>query len=158
MTKRSILTLALSLGIVLTAAYGASAVAGDAGIIRVASANSVKATADKMAKILKKNGATVFARINHAAGANKVGKELRPTELLVFGNPKLGTPLMMQNQQMGLDLPLKALIYKAKDRKTYIAYNDPAYLSKRHGVDKPEKVLKKMAGVLKNVTAAAGKK
>ncbi len=158
MMKRSIVTFVLSLGIVFAASYGTSAAADDSGLIRVASANSVEATADKMEKILKKNGATIFARIDHAAGAKKVGKDLRPTVLMIFGNPKMGAPLMKQNQQIGLDLPLKALIYQAQDGKTYITYNDPAYVSKRHGVSQPEKVFQRMTGILKNVSAAAGKK
>lgn len=132
--------------------------AASEGVIVVPSANDVQATADKLDKVLRSKGITVFARLDHAAGAKKVGKDLRPTVLLIFGNPKLGTPLMQKDQRFGLDLPMKALIYQGPDGKTYIAYNDPAFLSKRHGVSEPAKVLQKMTGALKNFTAAAAAK
>jgi len=128
------------------------------GVVVVTSANDVKTTMDKLEKILTSKGITVFARINHAHGAKTIGQSLPPMELLIFGNPKLGTPLMQKNQQMGLDLPMKALVYEAPDGKTYIAYNDPAYLSKRHGVTEPAKVFETMTGALKNFTAAAAAK
>lgn len=137
---------------------GTPARADASGVIVVPSANDVKTTTDKLEKILISKGITVFARVNHTAGAKKVGKDLRPTELLIFGNPKLGTPLMQKQQRFGLDLPMKALIFKAEDGKTYIAYNDPAYLSKRHNVSEPAKVFQKMTNALKNFTAAAAKK
>ncbi len=136
---------------------GAAAWANDDGIIVVPSSNSVSKTADKLASVLTSKGITVFARVDHAAGAKKVGKTLRPTQLIIFGNPKLGTPLMESNQKIGLDLPLKALIYQAADNKTYISYNNPAYLANRHNIQDRAKVLAKMTGALKNFTAAAAK-
>ena len=148
----------IALGLAAIGGWSPAVHAADPGIKQVVSANDVNTTADKLETILKSKGITVFARVDHAAGAKKVGKTLRPTVLLVFGNPKLGTPLMQQKQLIGLDLPLKALIYEAEDGKTYISYNDPAYLSKRHGVAEPEKVFSKMSGALKNFTAAAAKK
>jgi uncharacterized protein (DUF302 family) len=77
---------------------------------------------------------TVFARIDHAAGAKKIGKSLRPTELLIFGNPKGGTPLMECAQSAGIDLPLKALVWEDAFAQVWLGYNDPAYLAKRHEV------------------------
>ena len=148
----------IALGLAAIGVWIPAAHAADPGIKQVVSANDVNTTADKLESILKSKGITVFARVDHAAGAKKVGKTLRPTVLLVFGNPNLGTPLMQQKQLIGLDLPLKALIYEAENGKTYISYNDPAYLSKRHGIAKPEKVFSKMSGALKNFTAAAAKK
>lgn len=142
----------------LISVVSATPAAAAEGVIVVTSANDVKTTMDKLEKILTSKGITVFARINHAHGAKTIGQSLPPMELLVFGNPKLGTPLMQKNQQMGLDLPLKALVYEGEDGKTYIAYNDPAYLSKRHGVSEPAKVLETMTGALKNFTAAAAAK
>lgn len=136
----------------------ASTVMADQGLVVIESANGVTATADKLEKILKSKGITVFARIDHAAGAKKIGKSLRPTQLLIFGNPKLGTPLMASNQSIGIDLPLKALVYQATNGKTYISYNDPAYLADRHSIRDRAKVFGKMAGALKNFTAAAAKK
>lgn len=135
----------------------APAAMADQGLVVIESANSVAATVDKLEKILTSKGITVFARIDHAAGAKKVGKSLRPTQLLIFGNPKLGTPLMVSNQSIGIDLPLKALVYQGTNGKTYIAYNDPAYLAKRHAINDRGDVFKKIAGALKNFTAAAAK-
>jgi len=125
------------------------------GVILVPSAHDVKTTMNKLEKTLTEKGITVFARVDHAGGAESVGQKLRPTELLIFGNPKLGTPLMQQKQEMGLDLPLKALVFQGEDGKTYIAYTDPAFLSKRYGVTEPAHVFQQMAGALKTFTAAA---
>jgi uncharacterized protein (DUF302 family) len=148
--------------LIALAALGSAAVATPAiaadGVIVVASANDVKTTMDKLEKVLTSKGITIFARIDHAAGAKSIGQTLRPMELLVFGNPKLGTPLMQKDQQMGLDLPLKALVYEGADGKTLIAYSDPAFLSKRYGVTEPAKVFETMTGALKNFTAAAAAK
>ena len=147
----------IALAAIVSTAVTTPAVAAD-GVIVVASANDVKTTMDKLEKVLTSKGITIFARIDHAAGANSIGQTLRPMELLVFGNPKLGTPLMQKDQQMGLDLPLKALVYEAADGKTFIAYSDPAFLSKRYGVTEPAKVFETMTGALKNFTAAAAAK
>src|SRR5260370_23678595 len=77
---------------------------------------------------------TVFARIDHAAGAAAVGLSLRPTELLIFGNAKSGTPLMQSMQTIGIDLPLKALVWQDASGSTWLSYNDPSWLAKRHGL------------------------
>ena len=100
----------------------------------------------------------VFATLDHQAAAKSKGLAMPFSTVLVFGNPKIGTPGFIRKPELAIDLPLKALIYQAEDGKTYIAYSDPAYLSKRYGVSEPAKVFNKMSGVLKNVTAAAGKK
>ena len=84
--------------------------------------------------IAKKRGLTVFARIDHAAGAARIGKTLRPTELLVFGNPQGGTPFMECAQSVGIDLPLKALVWEDASSQVWLGYNDPAYIAKRHDV------------------------
>jgi len=83
---------------------------------------------------VKAGGMTVFARIDHAAGAAEVGLSLRPTELLIFGNAKGGTPLMQSIQTIGIDLPLKALVWQDESGNTWVSYNDPAWLAKRHGL------------------------
>jgi uncharacterized protein (DUF302 family) len=103
-----------------------TAVAGD-GLISVKSSHDVKVTADRLENILKQKGMTVFNRINHSAGAQKVGKKLRPTELVVFGNPKVGTPLMQCNQSVAIDLPQKALIWQDDKGQVWLSYNDPNY-------------------------------
>jgi uncharacterized protein (DUF302 family) len=104
------------------------------GLTTVASSFGPKETMDRLAAVATANGLTVFARVDHAAGAAAVGLPLRPTELLVFGNAKGGTPLMQAAQTIGIDLPLKALVYADAAGKTWLAYNDPAWLAQRHGL------------------------
>jgi uncharacterized protein (DUF302 family) len=128
------------------------------GVIVTQSANDVKTTVDKLQKVLTEKGITIFARIDHAAGAKSAGQTLRPMEVLIFGNPKLGTPLMLKSQEIGLDLPLKVLVFQAENGTTQIAYTDPAYMAKRYGVTEPANVLEQMAGALKSFTAAAAAK
>ncbi|BFN12357.1 MULTISPECIES: DUF302 domain-containing protein [Marinobacter] len=104
------------------------------GLIWLESPHSPKQTMDKLEAIVKEKGLKVFARIDHAQGAEGVGESLRPTELLIFGNPKGGTPLMQCAQTAGIDLPLKALVWEDEDGKVWLGYNDPQYLAERHGV------------------------
>ncbi|NQU59685.1 MAG: DUF302 domain-containing protein [Rhodospirillales bacterium] len=131
--------------------------AHDNGLITKPSPYGVGETLDRLEAIFAKKGITVFARVDHAAGAKKVGADMKPTQLLIFGNPKMGTPLIMKNRVMGIDLPLKVLAWEDNNGKTMIAYNDPEFLAKRHGVT-GHPVLAKMAGALKNLTGAATKK
>jgi uncharacterized protein (DUF302 family) len=98
---------------------------------------------------------TVFIRINHAEGAQKVGKKLRPTELVVFGNPKVGTPLMQCSQSVAIDLPQKALIWEDEAGLVWLSYNDPRYLAKRHGITECVNVIKKIEKALSNFAHAA---
>lgn len=107
------------------------AIAAD-GLIAVKSPLKSKATMDRFETVVKEKGFNVFARVDHAAGATKVGKTLRPTEVLIFGNPQGGTPLMECAQSAGIDLPLKALVWEDAAGQTWIGYNDPEYLAKRH--------------------------
>jgi uncharacterized protein (DUF302 family) len=102
------------------------------GLIEVKTALGPKEAMDKLEAAVKSRNLNVFARIDHAAGATKVGKTLRPTELLIFGNPQGGTPLMECAQSAGIDLPLKALVWVDAAGQTLIGYNDPAYLARRH--------------------------
>jgi uncharacterized protein (DUF302 family) len=106
----------------------------DNGLITVPSAHPVKDTIDRLAAAVTAKGMTVFARIDHAGGARAVGLELRPTELLVFGAAKGGTPLMQAQQTIGIDLPLKALAWEDADGKVWLTCNDPAWLAARHGI------------------------
>lgn len=128
------------------------------GLITLKSAHSVKDTADKLVAMLKKKGMTVFTRIDHSAGAKKVDKMLLPTELVIFGNPKVGTPLMNCNITAGIDLPQKALIYENKSGDVYFTYNDPKYMAKRHNLTGCEKVVTKVGNVLGNFAKAATSK
>ena len=118
----------------LVAVLGFTALAASAadGLVMLKSPLAPKATLDMFESIAKERGLTVFARIDHAAGAAKVGKSLRPTELLIFGNPQGGTPLMECAQSAGIDLPLKALAWEDAQGQSWLGYNDPAYLAKRH--------------------------
>jgi uncharacterized protein (DUF302 family) len=125
------------------------------GIISLKSAHSVSATLDKLEALLKEKGMNVFARINHAEGAAKADLELRPTELLLFGNPKVGTPLMQCSQSTAIDLPQKALAWEDESGQVWLSYNDPQYLNQRHGLGDCAKVLEKISGALNNFATAA---
>lgn len=103
------------------------------GLIAIKSTRSAKDTMTRLEDLVKAKGLNVFARIDHAAGAAKVGKTLRPTELLIFGNPQGGTPLMECEQTAGIDLPLKALVWEDSAGQVWLGYNDPAYIAQRHG-------------------------
>ncbi len=104
------------------------------GLTTVPSAHGVKDTIDRLESDVKSKGMTIFARVDHAAGAKAVGLALRPTELLIFGNAKGGTPLMQASQTIGIDLPLKALAWEDADGKVWLSYNEPAWLAARHGL------------------------
>jgi uncharacterized protein (DUF302 family) len=103
------------------------------GLVSVKSPHDVKETLDRFEAAAKTRGLNIFLRVNHAAGAKKIGKDLRPTELLVFGNPQGGTPLMECAQSAGIDLPLKALAWQDSAGQVWLGYNDPKFLAARHG-------------------------
>ncbi len=125
------------------------------GLVTIKSTRTVQATADRLESILKKKGMTVFIRINHTEGALKVGKKLRPTELVIFGNPKVGTPLMQCSQTAGIDLPQKALIWEDGSGQVWLSYNSPDYVAERHNTQGCDKVLKKVGNALRNFSKAA---
>ena len=129
-----------------------------ASLITIKSAHDVSTTADRLEGILKNKGMNVFARIDHAAGAKKADMELRPTELVIFGNPKVGTPLMKCSQTMGIDLPQKALIWEDEKGDVWLGYNDQDDLAKRHAITGCDEVLTKVKGALANFAAAATSK
>ena len=104
------------------------------GLVTIASTHSVKETIDRLAADAESKSLTIFARVDHAGGAAAVGLALRPTELLIFGNAKGGTPLMQAAQAIGIDLPLKALAWEDAAGKVWLSYNDPAWLADRHGI------------------------
>ena len=108
-----------------------------------------------MAAAVEGAGAIVFARIDHAKGAASVDQDLRPTEMLMFGNPKLGTPAMLANQSAGLDLPLRVVAYEDESGQVFIAYHAPSRLSDDHGIPADAEVLKKMTGALDKLTSKA---
>lgn len=125
------------------------------GMTVVPSSHDVAATMDKLEAIVKDKGMTVMARVNHGAGAKKAGMDLRPTELLIFGNPKVGTPLMLCSQSIAIDLPQKMLVWQAEDGKVYLGFNDPAHLKARHSTEGCDEVFGKVSGALNNFAKAA---
>jgi len=117
--------------------------------------HSVSVTLDRLTAIMKKKGITIFTRIDHAAGAKKAGIELKPTQVLIFGNPKLGTPLMQANRHVAVDLPQKALAWEDSDGKVWLGYTRPDSLKARFGIEGRDEVFKKITGALDNLTNAA---
>ena len=115
------------------------------GLLHVASPHSVPETLNKLESVLQSHGLTVFARVNHSGEAQKVGLTMRPTQLLIFGSPKAGTPLMVARPSIAIDLPLKALAWQDADGKVWLSYNSPQYLKERHGL--PEDLWKNIAGI-----------
>lgn len=111
---------------------------------------------DRLEAEVKGKGLSVFAHVDHAAGATAVGLPLRPTDLLIFGNAKGGTPLMQAAQTIGIDLPLKILVWQDAAGQTWLSYNDPHWLAKRHGIDDAgAAVAKGLAGALEGLAQAA---
>ena len=127
------------------------------GLIQVKSVHSVKDTGDKLVSMLEKKGMTVFIRIDHAAGAKKVNKTLLPTEVIIFGNPNAGTPVMNCSQNAAIDFPQKALIAEDKNGVVTLSYNDPMYIAKRHNIQGCDKVLNKISAILANFAKGATK-
>lgn len=125
------------------------------GLIVKKSAHDVSTTLDRLAAIAEKNGLTVFARIDHAAGAAKAGLELRPTQLLIFGNPKAGTPLMQSDQRIALDLPLKVAAWRDAEGNVWLGYWAPAALKQRYGITGRDKVFDNISAALAKMTGAA---
>jgi len=127
----------------------------EVGMIRVKSSHDVATTAERLEGTLKEKGVTVFARIDHAAGARKIGQALKPTILVIFGNPAMGTPLIQRSRTIGIDLPLKALIWEDRAGDVWLSYNDPGYLARRHGITEMNDVIQKMALAMNNFANTA---
>ncbi len=125
------------------------------GLIVKPSRHSVDETLDRLVVILRKKGISIFSRVSHRANARKIKQKMPPTQVLIFGNPKMGTPLMLSNRTIGIDLPMKALAWQDAKGKVWLAYNSPNYLAKRHGITDRDKVFKKMGAVLKKLTDKA---
>jgi uncharacterized protein (DUF302 family) len=120
-------------------------VPGGEGLVHLASWHSVDETMQRLESLLREKGVTVFARVDHSGEAAKAGLTMRPTKLLIFGNPKGGTPLMQAAPTVAIDLPLKALFWEDAEGKVWLSYNDPAYLQHRHGV--PAELVPNIAGM-----------
>ncbi len=132
-----------------------SVVLAEDGLVSLQSPHDVKTTADRLETALLNKGMTVFSRIDHALGAQQTGQSLRPTELVIFGNPKVGTALMLCQQKIAIDLPLKALIWEDENGQVWFSYNDPEYLADRHALSGCEPVLAKVKKALANFAQAA---
>jgi uncharacterized protein (DUF302 family) len=125
------------------------------GLTSIQSSLGPKETMDRLVAEINARGMTVFARIDHAAGAAEVGLKLRPTELIIFGNARGGTPLMQSAQTVGIDLPLKALVWQDAAGKTWISYNEPGWIAQRHGITDAQPVVNKMADLLSAMSRKA---
>jgi len=129
--------------------------AKDSGLQRITSLHSVDVTMMRLGKVVKQAGFKVFSRIDHAAGAKSIGKSLRPTQLLIFGKPQAGSALMAVNQQVGIDLPMKYLVWEGPNGKTWIGWNGPEWIAQRHQIINRAKVINKMTGALRKFAQAA---
>jgi uncharacterized protein (DUF302 family) len=125
------------------------------GLVTVKSSYNAKETADRVERLAKERGMTLFDRIDHAEGARTAGMTLRPTEVLIFGNPKGGTPLMLCEQRAGIDLPLKMLVWEDGNGVVRIGYSDPEVLKDRYGITGCDEVLGKMKGFLGKLASDA---
>jgi uncharacterized protein (DUF302 family) len=131
----------------------ALAVQKEEGIVKIPSHHSVDETVDKLKAILQSKGVTLFALVDHSGEAEKVGMKMPPTKLLIFGNPKGGTPLMLASPSVAIDLPLKILVAEDSQGKVWISYNSAEYLKERHGL--PPNLLPNIA-VVETLATAAG--
>ncbi len=129
--------------------------AGVAGLVVKESPYGAVETIDRLEAVLKDQGITVVARWSHHEGARRVGMELRPTELILFGNPKVGTHFFTSKQTAGIDLPMKALAWEDADGLVWLGYNDPQYIADRHGIDDRDDIVTEMTGALDRLTEAA---
>jgi uncharacterized protein (DUF302 family) len=148
---------ALRIAILACATLAATTNNGSAEFLRKESAVPVKVTIDRLETILKERGFTIFARVDHAAGAKTVNLELRPTELLIFGNPQAGTPIMLAEQTMGASLPLRALAWQDAAGKVWLGYDAIADLATERGLSKDHPAVVRTGEALKALTDAAVK-
>jgi uncharacterized protein (DUF302 family) len=125
------------------------------GLTTIASRYDPKETIDRLEAEIRARGMKVFARIDHAEGAANVGLTLAPTEVIIFGNARGGTPLMQSVQTVGIDLPLKALVWKDATGKTWLSYNEASWIAQRHGVADAERVVSGMAAALSAIAKTA---
>ena len=145
----------LLLAVVVMGGTPMTANAAPAETLEKSTDKSVSEAVDAFLAILGKKGATVFSVVEHAKGAEKVGLEMKPATLVIFGNPKLGTPLMRESATIGIDLPMKALFLEGEDGKTQVLYTDIKKVAARHSIDPEVPAVQKVAEVLEGLTNAA---
>ncbi|MDV7105557.1 DUF302 domain-containing protein [Vibrio sp. TH_r3] len=143
----------VSLSIILS--FASFSLAASDGLVKYESDYSVKETADRFENIAKSKGLTVFTRIDHQQNASNVDLKLRPTEVIIFGNPNVGTPLMQCAQNVAIDLPQKVMVNEDENNKVWLTYNNPNYLMKRHDIKGCDEVIGKISGVLSKLSEAA---
>lgn len=141
--------------ITTVAALALSATASFAELVQKPSPHSVQVTMDNLAAAVEGAGARIAARVDHAAAAKTVGIDLAPNQVLIFGNPNIGSPIFVENPAAGLDLPIRVVVFEDKSGQTTIAYHDPASLAQSFGLSSDMKSFQMMAGALNNLTNAA---
>ncbi len=122
------------------------------GLVTVRSPHSAERTVERLEEVIRAKGLRVFASVDHAAGAREAGLEMRPADVLIFGNPRAGTPLMVASPTVALELPLKALVWADQDGVAWISYTDPWWLARRYGI--PDELVPNVAGIVDLVNAA----
>ncbi|MFP4515909.1 MAG: DUF302 domain-containing protein [Desulfovibrionales bacterium] len=145
----------LGLSLLALPVFGAGPGGDVTGLVTLKSNQSMEQTVEALKKAIQDKGLTLFTTIDHAANARNAGLQLPPTKVVVFGNPTLGTPLMQAQQTIGVDLPQKMLVWENGEGQVWIAYNDPEYLARRHGVSGKEEIFTKIAGALDGLARAA---
>ena len=150
--RRNLFALATTLAL---ACLGPAAWGQDAQLMTKQSAHDVAATVERLVAAIEKRGAKVVAKVDHAAAAAGVGLQLRPTTVVIFGNPRLGTPLMQENQQVGLDLPLRVLVWQDAAGAVRVGYRSPDRLAQEYGITGQGELRKTMAGALAAITDEA---
>ncbi|WP_443081386.1 DUF302 domain-containing protein [Thiohalorhabdus sp.] len=140
--------------VLMLLAFGAKAGDVEGLVVKKSPFNATK-TIDRLENVLKEKGINVATRWSHHEGARDVGISLRPTELIIFGNPEVGSHFFTSAQTAGIDLPMKALAWRDADGQVWLGYNDPQYIADRHGIDDRDAIIEKMTGALDNLTDAA---
>ena len=125
------------------------------GIIKIKSSYDVTETVNRLETSLKNKGMTIFTRIDHSSGAQKAGLQIPPTELIIFGKPKIGTRLILQSPTAALDLPQKALVFEDTHGQVWLAYNDPVYIARRHNIKSCLKIIHKITNALEQHAISA---
>jgi len=143
--------------LVITMTNATPALSNTSGLITLKSNYSVAETADRFEAIVKEKGLSFFTRIDHSANATNAELELNPTQVILFGNPKAGTPLMKCAPSVAIDLPQKALFWADEGGDVWLSYNDPAYLRERHNIEGCDAVLDKITGLLNDLATSSTK-
>jgi len=132
-----------------------ASIMADKGLVSLTSTHGVNSTTERLENIIKEKGMNVIAIVDHAAGAENIGEKLRPTKLILFGNPQAGTPLMQSSQRVAIDLPQKMLIWEDEQGKVWITYNKPEYLAGRHDINGCDGLIGQIGNALEGLAKQA---